>query len=306
MRAAIKHFLRAMSRGALLASFLGMVVVGSVLLAATGGEELGETLLARGFIWIVVIALVAVGRLVDIARRHPVTVLTKRHKKILPALLPSCEEYCLLLRPFGYDGEILLPDLPPARLLDAPWWRRPGQPLLSRAKPVEHVIADVARGVSGRRAHTTFAIADQRMLLAPPGPTYLRARDDEWLDVAYRMISRAHTIVLLLPPDQPLDGGFAQELQIIEGLGRQSRVVIVLPEPGKLDRRGSCSAWHRACVLLALLRPASCRQSNIFERGAQGYQRWMDGSRALGLRSTSTDYCQRCVKLRIRSGAAVA
>jgi hypothetical protein len=260
MRALIKQYLHSLSGAALLMRFLGFVVLGSVLLAVTGSERLGETLLARGLVWLVVMGLFASALGGWLASRRKPSVRTHRHEKTIPALLYSGQEYCLVLRPFGYDGEVVLPDLPPASRFQGPWWKRPGQDVYRRTKPMEQVITDAARKANN---HPTFAIVDQRMLFAPPGPTYVRARDDEWQAVAHRMISRAHTIVLLLPPDQPINGGFAWELRVIAGLRRASRVVVVLPPPDVLDH-GPCSARHRACVLLAALRhnPATPAELN--------------------------------------------
>jgi hypothetical protein len=101
--------------------------------------------------------------------------------------------------------------------------------------------------------HPTYAIVDQSRLLAPPGPTYLRVPDPESWTVVRRLIARAHSIVLLLPPTGDLRCGFAREIEQIVAAGVVHRVIIALPPPDQ-DGAGHRVALQRAALLLAALR----------------------------------------------------
>ena len=186
--------------------------------------KLPTTVVAPGpAAWIVIAIAITWGRYRRSAKTSP-------YQDILPRLVDSNEEYCLILRPFGSDGEIVLPS---------------GFGALT----VEQVIARAAKKTLGLK---TYAMVDQNRRLAPPGPVYLRSSHGEWQQAVYTLIRRAHSIVLILPPGQDIRGSFNWEIDQLTKHELQSRVTIVLP-PDRLYRDDYPKALHQACLLVAAL-----------------------------------------------------
>ena len=158
------------------------------------------------------------------------------HHEILGRLGTSDEEFCLVLRPSGVAG--------PHHGTGAAGrsWADPDTTL-------EQVVALAARTALDQR---TYTVVDQTDGLTPPGPTYLRVPDPEWRTVARRLIPRAHSIVLVLPP-RPDTAVFAWEIEQIVRSGVQHRVIIVLP-PLDQDVLNHWAALQQAAVLLTALR----------------------------------------------------
>jgi hypothetical protein len=163
--------------------------------------------------------------------RYQRSASTRPCSEVIAPLVASAKEFCLVLRPFGSDGEILVQH------------RMPG------ASTIEQVIARSAREVAGM---ATYAIVDQERRLAPPGPVFLRAAADEWQGAVSALIGRAHSIVLILPPGQEIRESFRWEIEQITHRGLQSRVTIVLP-PDRLYRRDFHRCFHDACIVAAAL-----------------------------------------------------
>ena len=163
--------------------------------------------------------------------RYKRSARTKPYQEVLDPLVRSDEEYCLILRPFGSDGEIVLPHAGPG------------------AATIEQVVARAARKTLRLR---TYAIVDQDRRLAPPGPTYLRAPHDEWQIAALTLIRRAHSVVLILPPGQEIRSSFKWEISQLVEHGLQSRVIIVLP-PDRLYPDDYPQALRQARVLVGAL-----------------------------------------------------
>ena len=156
---------------------------------------------------------------------------TKPYFEILAPLVRSNEEYCLLLRPFGSDGEIIL--------------RHRGQ----RTATLEQVVARAARKAIGIKV---YALVDQDRTLAPPGPVYLRAPHEQWQSATRVLVRRAQ-----LDRDYSAAGAgdpnsFQWEIEQITQRNVQSRVIIVLP-PCDRDVDAYRPALQQACVLLATL-----------------------------------------------------
>jgi hypothetical protein len=175
--------------------------------------------------WIVIAIVLTWGRYRQSAQ-------TSTYQDILPRLIESNEEYCLILRPFGSDGEVVLPSR---------WFG---------ASTVEQVIARAAKKTP--LGLTTYAIVDQNRRIAPPGPVYLRAPHDKWKSVVHTLVRRAHSIVLILPPGQDIRDSFNWEIDQLTQHGLQSRVTVVLP-PDFLYPDHYPKAFHQACVLVAAL-----------------------------------------------------
>lgn len=171
---------------------------------------------------------------------------TSHYQRVLGPLLASREEFCLVLRPFGSDGEVLVPHIAVGKPRHR-WLSVTG--LVTPRLTLEQVVAAAARRHLGVRA---FAMVDQNLELAPPGPVYLRAPHTQWKQPAGELIRRAHTIAILLPPRQDLRAALEWELKEIIRCRRQSKVVIVLP-PCDGWRYDYPTARRQACVLLAAL-----------------------------------------------------
>jgi hypothetical protein len=178
------------------------------------------------------------------------SVETTPYSQVLKPLLESREEFCLLLRPFGSDGEVLVM-YEPLRAKPQRWRFTPAG-LVTPTLTLEQVVATAARSALGVRA---YAMVDTDLTLAPPGPVYLRAPHAEWKIPAGELIRRAHTIAVLLPPQQSLRASMEWELQEIVRRQRQSRVVIVLP-PLHRRRYDHARARTQAALLLAALEGA--------------------------------------------------
>jgi hypothetical protein len=129
---------------------------------------------------------------------------------------------------------------------------------------MEQVVATAARAALNVKA---YGIVDQNVSVAPPGVTFMSACNDDWKKVAQRLIRRAHSIVLILPPGQDVREGFAWEIEQIARYRRQSRVIMVLP-PRDQDPRGHRHALGQVDVLLTMLesKPGSAREGEGFSR----------------------------------------
>ena len=121
--------------------------------------------------------------------------------------------------------------------------------MFRRNVTIEQIVAEAARNAL---SVDTFAIVDQNTLMAPPGLTFLRVPNSEWQIVVLHLIRRAHSIVLILPPNQDMGDGFSWEIRQIAALNRRSRVIIVLP-PSDQDSYVHQLALGHAGAMLAML-----------------------------------------------------
>ncbi|MFD9698962.1 hypothetical protein [Lentzea sp. NPDC059081] len=214
---------------------LGLLVlvffaVGVVVAPEEPGMWRGLVLTVVPVVWI----LVRWGRY-----RRPAKV--ERWQDVVPALVRSREEYCLVLRAFGEDGRITLPDGAGMKAPHSSWFV-PNTTL-------EQVVAKAVRRSLG---FTTYAIVDQDLRKAPPGPVWLRA-GAEWKTPVAALIARAHSIVLVLPPGQEVRDGLKWEVGQITRRGFQTRTTVLLPPPrhGRWVAEGYPEAFRSLCVVLA-------------------------------------------------------
>lgn len=180
-------------------------------------------------------ALVAALALIPILRtwgRYQQSHRTTPSDEVLARLLRSDEEYCLLLRPFGSDGETIL---------------RRGRGSFT----LEQVIGRAAGKILGFKV---YAMVDQDRRLAPPGLVHMRAPHDQWQSAVQALIRRAHSIVLVLPPGEDVRHSFNWELAQITHHHLQSRVILVLPPPDQ-DKAGYARSLQQACVILGMFEP---------------------------------------------------
>lgn len=163
--------------------------------------------------------------------RYRRTTRTRMYQEVLGPLVGSQEEYCLILRPFGSDGEVALSHA---------WFG---------ASTMEQAIARSARKALGLK---TYALVDQDRRLAPPGPVWMRSPHDQWQGAVRTLIRRAHSIVLILPPGQGIRDALKWEIDQITQHGLQTRLVLVLP-PAQVYRAEYPRAFLDACVITAAL-----------------------------------------------------
>jgi len=192
------------------------------------------------------------------------SVETAPYRQVLDPLLASREEFCLLLRPFGSDGEVIVPFVrgrPTDKLRFVPLGT------VTPTMTLEQVVSRVARKHLGMAA---YAMVDQDRTLAPPGPIYMRSPHSEWKKPASALIRRAHTIAILLPPGQDLRDALEWELQEIIRLRRQSRVIIVLP-PSDRREYDHAKTRRQAGVLLAALEGLPSGLRNVSTQRVEHY-----------------------------------
>ena len=159
------------------------------------------------------------------------TAAVRGYQHTLFKLIDSQSEFCLVLRPFGRDGMTIVRDMKgvvKGGIGPKKFFRR-------RANTTMEQI--VGRAAREARTLLTYAIVDSGVRVAPPGLVFMSAPHDQWQMVAAHLIARAHTIVLIVPEKSRMDTeGFRWELEQIADFSLQSRVVVVLPPPGRRNR----------------------------------------------------------------------
>lgn len=223
-------------------SLFAIIVAYSMIFAPTGNiEESG---------WrVIVLTVIALVILVYRMRGYQRPQATRSYEEILEPLLSSAEKFCLVLRPFGQDGENFL------RLykMTKKMRRRTSQLPYANILTLEQVIA---RSVHRALQQKTYALVDQSRKFAPPGPVYVRAPDQNWQAAVLPLIQQAHSVILWLPPGQDLRESFNWEVEQIVRCGLQRRTIIVLPPP---DQQADAyrRAGEQAAILLATLETPS-------------------------------------------------
>nr|AGZ94035.1 hypothetical protein [Streptomyces sp. MMG1612] len=143
----------------------------------------------------------------------------------IDSILASDTSYCLMLRTFGGDGQVLLPTHPRIGL-----W--------SPALTLEQVTAQALLRHHGSPAYT---LVDAAVRYSPPGPVYLRSSNEDWQDHVTALVGKAAHIVLLLAPGREMRPSLAWEIELIRRCGLQHRVTIVFPPCG---RKGTYDPSH--------------------------------------------------------------
>ncbi|MFD5825989.1 hypothetical protein [Lentzea sp. NPDC060358] len=213
-----------------------MVLLTVAILLPLVGDlgDLGESTMAFiGGMW-TLLFVIGVAQAWSAKRAHVPPQRTEEAADVLRRL--KNDEYCVLLRPFDHEGKTLMP-------------RKRWTGVVARVQTLEQTMA---KAVTATFGIPTYAIVDQRIKSAPPGPTYLRAAHDEWQSVALKLLGGAKVIMVLLPegPDDPeIREGFAWEVEQIADWGLQARVLMVLPP----QRKGYGVVHEQACQVLATL-----------------------------------------------------
>lgn len=177
--------------------------------------------------------LLPLGVLFVAAFQYRRTSTVRRFDSIVPALLASRQDFCLLLRPFGNDGETLL-----LRTKEV------GSTMSFRVtRTAEQAVGEAVRSALSL---PVVAVVDQSTSFSPRGVTYISATNSEWQDVVAQLIRNARVIVVLVPPDGKLRYGFTWEVDQIIAAGRQRRVVVFAAPATTYDGASFHSALARA------------------------------------------------------------
>jgi hypothetical protein len=202
-------------------------------------------------------------RLARIFRRHSAA----RPKQDTSAVgSRTATPYCLILRSFGRDGDVVFPDpLVPKGPAD----RRPRRnpvPTFVRTRTTEQVIALA----SGDRGLDTRSIVDPRAMFAPRNLDYESAEDADWQVAAGKLINSADAIAILLQPMKERDAarllretagptdprtlltpGLIWEISEIKRMDRANLTMLVLPPPS-IDPSYLMARWQAAIILAVL------------------------------------------------------
>jgi hypothetical protein len=200
---------------------------------------------------------------------------TKAYAEVVPALLASTEEFSLVLRPFGADGETFLRQYETTI--------RGKKRLTSRAqfaenRTMEQVFAEAAHKTVQQKL---YALVDQSRELAPPGAVYVRVPNVNWQDAVLALMRRAYAVILWLPAGQDLRESFNWEIEQIVLAGLQDRTIIVMPPPN--EKATYQRAVKQAAVLLAAMETATGKTALADPLRVQHYE-GMLGDRTIAMK----------------------
>ena len=195
------------------------------------------------------IVVVALARLISQISGYQRPQATKSYTSVVPGLLASTEEFCLVLRPFGADGEVFLRQYKTTR--DGKK-RIPYRLPIADLRTMEQVLAVATQKTAKQKV---YALVDQKRELAPPGPVYVRAPDDDWQEAIRALMRRAYAVILWLPPDQDVRRSFNWEIEQVVLDRLQTRTIIVLPPPDK--KMAYQRGVNQAALLLATMETAT-------------------------------------------------
>ncbi|MFF3326404.1 hypothetical protein [Streptomyces sp. NPDC002889] len=213
-----------------------------MFIIALFSERNGPTILP---ICVFLLFTVGVFRMVWLLRFTP-SPRIKEIDNIAQGLVASGARYCLILRPFGSAGHIVVRSGRGRRTL-----------ALSGMKVTSTMEQVVARAWSDEYGCEAYAVVDPNLVLAPGGLVYMRAEHSAWKKPVEELITGAHSIVLILPPHQEIRSSSWWEVRKIVELQRLERLTVVLP-PYDVKRNGHAEARRELCKLLAVLEDPLC------------------------------------------------
>lgn len=138
-------------------------------------------------------------------------------------------EFCFLLRPFGADGFLFLPQYRP-NLVKLLWGGR-------TTNTVEYIIDKVAKEKFGLE---TVSLIDLKKKKLAPGPQYLIAKTDskdEWKIDAEKLFSRALMVFFIFPPTKESTESIEWELEQTAVKKLKDRVAIVFPPQKRKNKK---------------------------------------------------------------------
>ncbi|MFJ4525643.1 hypothetical protein ACIP4Y_32660 [Streptomyces sp. NPDC088810] len=178
--------------------------------------------------------------------RFTLRIRIKEIGDVVPDLVASGARYCLILRPFGSAGHIIVRSGRGRRSL-----------ALGGMKVTSTMEQVISRAWSDAYASEAYAVVDPGLALAPGGLVYMRAEHTAWKEPVGRLIEAAHSIVLILPPHQEIRTSTWWEVRKIMELQRLERLTVVLP-PYDVKGSGHAQARRELCKLLAVVEDPLC------------------------------------------------
>lgn len=149
------------------------------------------------------------------------------------------KEFCLILRPFGVDGDTII---------HTRGWNN----FLSRQidrfgrvripKTVEQIIVKAAKDQLNCE---TIALVDPNVRVISNSPTYMATENDRWQLTIDSLLRRTLVAFLILHPKKGLTGSVRWEVNRVHSVGLAHRFVIVLPPPDRLDYEGAYEALQQ-------------------------------------------------------------
>jgi len=192
------------------------------------------------------------------------------------------DKYVLLLRPFGADGFIHVPE-PRYAGQKKGWWRE--------SSTVEAVLGRITDAMLGL---PTLALVAPRQVVLPPGPRYLRASGD-WKGDVEQLLQRALFVVVVFPPGKTFTQSVKWEIEQCQRLGLFGRLLLVVPPLHMAGRKTSRQALQEAAPSLATA-PQGVLAAFLEPDGQARY--WHAPA---GAKVTSEDYASIfCEALRLR------
>jgi hypothetical protein len=158
----------------------------------------------------------------------------------------TSKEFCLILRPFGVDGDTIIQSYWLNSLLNKQINRLSSYRI---PKTVEQVIVKV---VDDTFNCETIALVDPSTRVISNSPRYIAAESDSWQLTIDLLLRRTLVAFLILHPQKQLTSSVRWEVNRVISLGLVERFVIVLPPPDRADYIGA----HEALKQLEDIFPA--------------------------------------------------
>jgi hypothetical protein len=224
--------------------------------------------------------LVSLVRFVSGMRGYQRLEATKSYDELDLSLRYSTEEFGLILRPFGADGETFLRQYETTRKGTK---RLSSGLLFSENLTMEQVLAEAVRKAAQQKV---YALVDQHRELAPPGPVYVRVPNADWQEAIRKLMKRAYAIFLWLPAGQEVRDGLSWEIEQIVQAGLQKRTIILMPPPN--NKAAHQRAVKDAALLLAAMETATGKMTEADPLRVQYYQ-GMLGDRATTMKFVAAE-----------------
>jgi hypothetical protein len=204
---------------------------------------------------------------------------TKSYGDIDSPLRDSAEEFGLVLRPFGADGETFLRQVEMKKGKN----RLSSDLIFSGNLTMEQVFAEAAQKGAKQKV---YALVDQSRKLAPPGPVYMQVADAGWQDAISKLMMRAYVVFLWLPAGQEVRESLNWEIEQIVQAGLQKRTIIVMPSPR--DKAAHQRAVKQAARLLAAMETVDGKAEQADPLRVQHYE-GMLGDRVITMKFVTAE-----------------
>lgn len=190
-----------------------------------------------GIILLAAISITLIRVLIDFQRRKSI----KSAKNLLISLENETIEYCLVLRPFGSDGSMIIERKPlftigcggilillalcmiftQVIVIVALFFSR-----LRLPKTFEKLVSEI---VGANLGYFTVALGDPKLKLFPTSVFYFNATDENWKATIDILLRRASIVILAMQPGTVIGNSTKWEIERIKSLDMTNRLIIVLP-----------------------------------------------------------------------------